>query len=95
MTTRSHIEDDGAKILPGIETPSLARLGWQASNVIQFRPRTAAASVWLDEELADEDSWEQVGQPAVRMVAQWSLPFIHCEVQAGNSEEVGEVPGLL
>lgn len=89
----TQIEGEAGFALQGVPaSPVPAASG---SNIIPFRPRTAAASVWLYEELADEDSWEQVGQPAVRMVAQWSLPFIHCEVQAGNSEEVGEVPGLL
>lgn len=55
------------------------------SNIIQFKPRVAAASVWLEE--GSEDQWEDLGTLAVTLVADWQLPRLLVFAQALGREE--------
>jgi|UniRef100_A0A6H1Z9V0 hypothetical protein len=72
MTIRTHIDDEEDGALAGVSTSS-SRSAWaDTSNVIPFKPRVAAASVWLEE--GSEDQWEDLGTLAVSLVADWSLP---------------------
>lgn len=85
MTTRSLDLDGETSDLAGSSVSPQARRAGQASNVIPFRPRAAAASLWSDED--SDDCWEQLGILAVRVTGQFAKPRIHVEMSA--TEEAG------
>ena len=94
MTTRSHFEDDGDKVLAGTTSPSLARLSGQTSNVISFPVPSAAASWDAGESELDEDVFP-LGSLAVRMVADFKRPRILVwSAPEGPSEEDPNPPEL-
>jgi len=86
MTTRSHFEDDGDKVLAGTTSPSLARLSGQTSNVISFPVPSAAASWDAGEGELDEDVFP-LGSLAVRITGRFKRPRILVWSQAPGSEE--------
>lgn len=74
MTNRTFTQIDGEAgiALQGIPASPLPAAS--GSNVIQFSPRSAAASSWDEDE--DADCFEPIGVLACRLVGQWSLPRI-------------------
>jgi hypothetical protein len=73
MNRRTHIEDDGAKILAGTEAPSSpARRAGLTAVIIPF-PDVAAASFWESAGELDEDVFP-LGSLAVKLVGNFLLP---------------------
>lgn len=81
MHRSTHIEDDGAKILAGTEAPSSpARRAGLTAEIIAFPARNAAAyGLGEDATELDEDVFH-IGSVAVKLVGNFKLPRIHCEV---------------
>lgn len=74
MTKRTFTQIDGEAGIALQGVPASPLPAASGSNVIQFRPRVAAASVWFEDE--DADCFEPIGVLACRLVGQWSLPRI-------------------
>ena len=81
MTTRSHEIDGTPGSLAGDLSVPLGPPSGRSATILFFPRPVAAASMAGGEEEAD--CWESVGLLAVRMVGQWSLPFLHVEVAPG------------
>lgn len=59
------------------ELSASSRSAAPAGTVIKFQARTAAASMAL-EDASSLDTFESLGELAVRLVADWSLPRLVC-----------------
>lgn len=80
-------QEDEAAILPGTTAPS-SMTAASPGSVIQFRPRTAAAMSWSDDASSlDLNPPPELGELAVRFVANWGLPSLRCFVQVPDGEE--------
>lgn len=86
MTTRSLDNRGETEALACAEDSPLGPPSGRSAVILTFPTRSsAAASEGWGEDEAD-DCFEQVGLVAVRMMARWSLPFIHCEVQSPGTQ---------
>jgi len=83
---QSHSDEGETVPLAGVSVSPVAAS--PRDCVILFFPAPPAA-----DDRAGEDCWEPVGLAAVRLVGRFQLPFVRCEVQAGDREEEG-TPGL-
>lgn len=80
------IEDGTASAIVAIgpAAPSSAQPAARDAQILEFQKPTAAALLAL-EEATLPSTFESVGEAAVRLVADWSLPSIKC--WRGSREE--------
>ena len=92
MSPSKPSNSDRDAALPGSDDAPLSRSAWaDTANVIPFRPRIAAASLWSEYEQADLDCWEPIGLLAVRVTGNFDYPRLHVEMSAPEGPEWEEV----
>lgn len=82
-----HIEDGRASafVAIGLAVPSSAQPRRGDAQILQFQARSAAASLAL-EDATSPSTFESVGEVAVRLVADWSLPRLVVMAVTGREE---------
>lgn len=89
--TRSLDNRGETEALAGAEVSPLGPPSGRSADILPFKPRVAAASVWLEE--GSEDQWEDLGTLAVSLVADWQLPrlLVFSAPDAGEEEQHREL----
>jgi len=90
MSKRDKVGDDQNKILPGIKSqssPMVRRSGQPVILIHSHRqPASAAASAGSGDAISSTDGPQSVGEIAVRLLAEWSLPRMSLPPARGEGE---------
>lgn len=77
----TNTQEDEALAFGEVAAPSSMSAA-SPGTVIQFRSRTAAAMPWSDDASSLDEDVYPLGLLAVKLVADWKLPRIRCEMLA-------------